>query len=617
MEEITRRVESKRAGTAGASGSNSAPSPSDEARPNGLARAGANPMRTTNKTLAFSLISYLLIAASASLYIQDRAGFRALFSQITPGPPPYSGSGFGLAAAGLFGIGACVCLVIALRLAISDLAARDSFTSRAMQASGERKATLGEILFSDYTVKPTTVPGALRLQVTTLVRALFKILAVYLSIASLNLFMMLLLGALTFVPSIVLGRTVPMLWHAALFLFWFLVCHRALLQKQAEATGVGPAPDIQAPRRPALSPPLAASVRAASTDGVTPQLILEVLRQESVVVAIKNDLARTGQIGYKEIWRLGLIAPDQDRFDPHPTGLSLGERMKKLREDASYRASLSEQIAPKRTAVLNNPISLGTQPHRLTVAGGAVRPLIGSYPGWSYGLNTKMRPGEFVRIRDILVDTDTPSTRNRNPSLAHFLREDGFPLKAAYPDGDPLTADRGGTIVIDKGELGIISPHYFVQRRLIGDQGDLVDLGLDEDFGLSPSFGVKMRPSVSRGLVQSVKANGYIPVLRYRSVPYATDSFLPILDTPLSDSGWADLYIDTRGRGRLFIARQKTLDEWYEMMKRLRELLYRELAKKDYHLLGLAQDAPHLSEYLAQKQEILSDYYIIQDWVLP
>jgi hypothetical protein len=114
-----------------------------------------------------------------------------------------------------------------------------------------------------------------------------------------------------------------------------------------------------------------------------------------------------------------------------------------------------------------------------------------------------------------------------------------------------------------------------------------------------------------------VKAKGYIPVVRYRSVPYASDFFFPILDTALSDSGWADLYIDTRGRGRLFIARQKTLDEWYEMMRRLRELLFSELARKDCHLLGLTQDKAHLNEYMAKKQGILADYYIIQDWVLP
>ena len=33
-------------------------------------------------------------------------------------------------------------------------------------------------------------------------------------------------------------------------------------------------------------------------------------------------------------------------------------------------------------------------------------------------------------------------------------------------------------------------------------------------------------------------------------------------------------------------------------------------------LLGLTKDKTHLNEYLTKKQEILADYYIIQDWKL-
>ena len=38
----------------------------------------------------------------------------------------------------------------------------------------------------------------------------------------------------------------------------------------------------------------------------------------------------------------------------------------------------------------------------------------------------------------------------------------------------------------------------------------------------------------------------------------------------MSDSSWADLFIDTRGKAKLFIAKEKTLEEWKEMMERLR-----------------------------------------------
>jgi len=41
------------------------------------------------------------------------------------------------------------------------------------------------------------------------------------------------------------------------------------------------------------------------------------------------------------------------------------------------------------------------------------------------------------------------------------------------------------------------------------------------------------------------------------------------------------------------------------------------LAKKDCHLLGLTKDQAHLNEYLAKKQRILRDYFVIRDWTLP
>jgi len=574
-------------------------------------------MKLSTKTLTFSIISYLLIATLAFLHIQQRIGFRVLFSQTSPSSLPYSGSKFSITLAVFFGIGACVCLLITFGVATGSWVACNGFISRTMHACEENKRTLGQIIFTDYTKKPRTIFDAGRLQVTTLIRALFKILTVYLSVALLNRVMMFLLGVLIFVPNIVLSHTMPMLWNAAIFLLWFVVCYRALLLNQAKMTGVSRAGAGQETYRPTAIASLALSIESASAHGVTPQFIEEVLGQENIVAAIKNDLARIGQIGYKEIWRLGLITPDQDRYDPRPSQLSLPERMRKASEDINYRASRVEQVVPKRRAVLYNRSYFNFQPDRLTVAGGMVKPAISFYPRWSYPLSTKVSRGESVRIREIMIDTDSPYARNRNPSLPQFLRTEGFPLKAAYADGDPLTTDRVGTIVIDKGKLAIIYPRYFVQRRLIDDQGNLVDLGIDEDLGLDPAFAVTMRPSVSEGLIRLVRAKGYIPVLRYRSIPYASDFFFPILDTPMSDSGWADLYVDTRGKGRLFFARQKSLAEWYEMMNRLRELLFSELARKDYHLLGLTEDKAHLNEYLTKKQDILADYFIIQNWVLP
>ena len=154
-------------------------------------------------------------------------------------------------------------------------------------------------------------------------------------------------------------------------------------------------------------------------------------------------------------------------------------------------------------------------------------------------------------------------------------------------------------LVIDKGKIKLIYSNYFVQSRLIDDEGNLVYMGLDENFQPSSTWSeIPVIPSVSRKLFKAVHYEAYTPILRYRSFPYASNFMLPLLDTPMSESGWADLFIDTRGKAKLFIAKQKTLEEWYQMMERLRQLFFGELAKKGNHLLGLTKDQSHLDEYL-------------------
>jgi hypothetical protein len=491
------------------------------------------------------------------------------------------------------------------------------FVSRTMQIHNRKEETFGGLIFSDYTRKPNTIVDALKLQATTLVHALLKILAIFLSVGYLGPVKTVILGILFFLPNIALAHKVPIWWNVTILSFWFLSCYRGMLLWLARKKGVARTSDVMETQRIAASPSLNSSIQFALSHRVTPELIAEVLCQESVISAIKNDLMKTEQIGYKEVWRLGLITPDQDRYDPRPSQLSRQEITKRFAEDNNYRSNLSEQIPLKRAAALYNPASFNAQFDRLTVRGGLVKPRIGFYPGWTYGLSTEQHRGEFARIRDIQLNTDSPSAQNRSKFLPRFLQEEGFPLKESYSDGDPLTSDRGGTIVIDKDKLIIIYPRYFVQRRLIDNRGELVDIGRDESFSQEALNGVKMRPAVSELLVQHVKANGYLPVLRYRSVPYASEYMFPILDTPMSDSGWADLYIDPKGQGKLFIAKEKTLAEWYEMMTELKRLLYEALAETDYHLLGLTQDKGLLNKYMKNKRDILLKYYIIQDWPLP
>ena len=357
--------------------------------------------------------------------------------------------------------------------------------------------------------------------------------------------------------------------------------------------------------------------RLAAGDKVTPDFIAAVLGDQDVINAMNVDLSRTGQIGYKEVWRLGLITPDQDRFDPRPSQLSLQERLGQFQQDNNYRSNLMGRIPFGRAAALYNPGSFNIQPNYITVTGGAIKPVIGLYPGWSYRLSAIPAGAEYLQLRDIQIDTDSPSARNRSRLLPQFLREDGFPLKQAYADGDPLTSDRGGTIVLDNKRLRIVHPSYFVQRKVMDDRGTLLDIGFDESFSPDGFLGVKMQPSISERLVRHVEAHGYTPVLRYRFIPYASDFMFPILDTPMSMNGWADLFVDARGKGKLFIARENTLVEWNEMMAQLKQLLYAELAKKDFHLLGLTQDDTHLNEYLAKKQAVMARYFTIVNWAMP
>jgi hypothetical protein len=330
-----------------------------------------------------------------------------------------------------------------------------------------------------------------------------------------------------------------------------------------------------------------------STNVVTPELILKILGEESVINAIKKDLQKVRQIDGKEQWRLGLIMPSMDMYEP------------------------TFQIPIKRAAIVHPTGFFNAQFKRVMISHGTKVLPIQSYPAWSYGIRPRITDDGYGNIRDIEINTDSPYARNRSPRLLDFLREDGFPLKTSYIDGDPLTTERGGTLVLDKGNIKLIYSNYFIQSRLIDDEGNLIYMGLDENFQPSSTWsGASVIPSVSKKLFKSVHYEGYTPILRYRSFPYASNFMLPILDTPMSDSGWADMFIDTRGKAKLFIAKQKALAEWYEMMEQLRQLFFGELEKKGNHLLGLTKDQSHLNEYFSKKQIILEEYFTVIDWTL-
>jgi hypothetical protein len=343
-----------------------------------------------------------------------------------------------------------------------------------------------------------------------------------------------------------------------------------------------------------------------SAESATPEYVASLLASDSVLKAINGDLVRTDQIGHKETWSLCLITSGQDRFDPVIFGLGRQETLKRTLADRSFRSNIMGRVPVKRVAMLYSPTWFKYRLNNVLItADHSMR---------SHGLSTKAKAGEFTRLRELKVHP--ASARGKSTNLPQFLRESGFPLRQAYSDADPLTTERGGTIVSDGGRLIVIYPKYFTQRTVIDDDGELVYLGLNEDVEYGTKYGIEMRPSTSALLFKCVSYHGYVPIVRYRSFPCASDFMLPLLDTPMSANGWADLFIDTRGRAKLFVAKERTLAQWCEMLDELKQLLYSELAREDYHLLGLTRDPTHLNAYLVKKQAILAKHYHIDDFVL-
>lgn len=348
------------------------------------------------------------------------------------------------------------------------------------------------------------------------------------------------------------------------------------------------------------------SLTFPSAERVTPEYVASLLTNDSVLKAINGDLVRTDQIGHKETWSLCLITTGQDRFDPRVFGMRRQAALQRTLADRSFRSNIMERVPVRMAAMLHSPTWFRYRFNNVLIAAdGSMK---------SHGLSTNAKAGEFTRIRELQVRP--ASARGKSTDLPQFLRESGFPLRQAYRDGDPLTTERGGTIVSDGGKVVVVYPKYFAQRRVIDDRGELIYLGLSEDVEYGTTYGIEMRPSTSARLIKCVSYHGYVPIVRYRSFPYASDVMLPLLDTPMSANGWADLFIDPRGRAKLFVAKERTLAQWQEMLNELKQLLYSELARKDYHLLGLTRDPTHLNEYLVKKQAILAKHYHIDDFVL-
>jgi hypothetical protein len=191
-------------------------------------------------------------------------------------------------------------------------------------------------------------------------------------------------------------------------------------------------------------------------------------------------------------------------------------------------------------------------------------------------------------------------------TIGTFLRHQGFPLRERYQEETPFALIRSGLVT---GDETVHRVAHIEQRVLIDDRGDLVHLGL-----LKSSRGgardVLLTPSTFPALFKSDLQR---PVLRYLTVPVASESLLGLIDIPIGVHGWADLLIDPRGRARLLVARDRTSEDWQELADRLLRVFVDAMRAKGNRLLALVQDPEALSGYVVRKEKILDDYFTLVD----
>jgi len=330
------------------------------------------------------------------------------------------------------------------------------------------------------------------------------------------------------------------------------------------------------------------------------------LSDRSVRQKIAEDLSTVDIVYQKEQWRIGIVEQGQDLVVLTPgeftQGIGILEQL-----------SRTERLPLKKNALLY-PSGTFMKIESLNVTGGGVKQI---YPSWSYALDRKPTKNKALSIPEITI---RPSAlfRQNVPELQikpgyypsgmpvpEFLRIQGFPVKDNYTDGNPFHLERGGIITPD----GLVHhPDYYLQESLIDDKGDMIYLGINE--GSASDDSIKIGPAQFKKLA---KYRFRQPALRYHSFPFESETMLPILDTPISASGWADLVISPKSRSRLFVAKEQSQAEWQKMMTRLSELFVGAMRKKQNRLLAFVKDETYLEEYLAEKESILKDYYTIEE----
>lgn len=332
----------------------------------------------------------------------------------------------------------------------------------------------------------------------------------------------------------------------------------------------------------------------------------EMLELEAVRDAIQEDLSRTALLGYKETWKLGLITPETDwvfmgtDIQPIPPGMS---KIKAAMRLVEVQTSMMALLFPARL--------FGGKGNALQVnLGDMSSALQNTYPLVQSPGKRDLMPIDEITARSPAYRPGWKDSVSGVP-VRQILRHLGFPLKTEYRDGNPLAVKRVGLV----DSQGIVHrPAYFFQRSLIDDEGNLLYLGLDDTKAILAAM-PKLRP------VEHVSAIGKVlrrislapPIVRYCTFPFASETLLPLVDTPPTLPGWADLVISPSGRGRLFIAMDKDPFEWQQMMNLLKELLIDTLKSVEFRLLSLTKNADLQDEYLTKKESILRECFLIKE----
>jgi len=310
------------------------------------------------------------------------------------------------------------------------------------------------------------------------------------------------------------------------------------------------------------------------------------------VKQLNRDIQTLGRIRRKEEWRLGLISAGHDKIS---------------------RLGI---LQPTKRAVVFPKATFG-RPDRIGVfAGGAAlftcQIMFPKEPGDLF--NSDTFPLTAIKIK--------ASGHGYRPiPLSQFLTEEGFPVLRAGKGGSlhPYFSTLASGVVFETptGDFRAFRAPFFTQRVLIDDEGNVIWLGLDDGEDWRPMFFVPMRPANHNELFKVAYSKwSKEPALWYYTspVPFDTGQNLPILDVPTTIEPLSTMVIDPFDpclQSKLFVPRKDVNLE--DMMQRANQLWKGTIAKCDGHLLRLTRDRERLLDYLKRKEELLGQYYLIEE----